>query len=197
MEERVRILCVDDERNVLKALERVFLDDDYDILCATSGLEGLEILENEPGVQIVLSDYRMPEMSGVDFLGEVYRRLPDTVRIVLSGYADAASVVAAINEGHIYKFISKPWNDDELRSAVRDALERYFLKKTNRELLEELKEKNDEFASINRNLEAIVAERTSHLLFQKKVLEYSQNILSSLPVGIVGIDMNGMVVQAN
>ena len=112
MEERARILCVDDEPNVLRALERMFLDEEYEILTAPSALEGLQALERIQPVQIVVSDYRMPAMNGVDFLREVCRRWPDTVRIVLSGYADTAAVVAAINDGEIYKFIPKPWNDD-------------------------------------------------------------------------------------
>src|SRR5664279_3494055 len=126
MEEQIRILLVDDEKNVLKALERTFLDEEYEILKASSGIDGLSILESVSPVQVVISDYRMPEMNGVDFLREVCKKWPDTVRIVLSGYADTASIVSAINEGEIYKFISKPWNDDELKVAIANALERYY-----------------------------------------------------------------------
>jgi len=123
MNDRTRILCVDDERNVLRALERIFLDDDYEILTACSGEQGLEILSAAPQVQVVISDYRMPGMNGVEFLKEVCKTHPETIRIVLSGYADTAAVVAAINQGKIYKFIPKPWNDDELRLTVAKALE--------------------------------------------------------------------------
>ena len=99
MSDKTRILCVDDERNVLRALERLFLDDDYEILTASSGEEGLELLNAAPQVQVVISDFRMPGMNGVDFLKQVFETHPDTIRIVLSGYADTAAVVAAINEG--------------------------------------------------------------------------------------------------
>ena len=117
----VKILCVDDERNVLRALERIFLDDDYEIVTAGSGEEGLEIMtESGDCFQVVISDYRMPVMNGVEFLKAVYERWPDSVRIVLSGYADAGAIVAAINEGHIYKFIPKPWNDEELRETIQN-----------------------------------------------------------------------------
>lgn len=197
MNEQIRILCVDDEENVLMSLKRIFLDSDYEILTAASGDEGLEILRNSEVIQIVISDYRMPKMNGVDFLKEVYQHWPDTVRIVLSGYADTASIVEAINEGQIYKFIPKPWNDTELKTAISDALERYFIKKKNIQLTKELEEKNRELKEINNNLEKLVAERTSNLLIQNKILTSSQNILDSLPVGVIGIDPDGQIVQCN
>jgi len=102
-----RILLVDDERNVIRALERLFIDDDYEIFTAASGDEGLAILAEEE-VQLILADYRMEGMDGVEFLRRVYERWPDTIRIVLSGYADTGAVVGAINEGRVYKFIAKP-----------------------------------------------------------------------------------------
>ena len=152
MEEQVNVLCVDDEPNVLRALERLFLDNDYNILAATSGAEGLDILKKTSPVQLVMSDYRMPEMNGVTFLKEVSLLWPDTVRIVLSGYADTGSIISAINEGHIYKFIPKPWNDDELIVTVSTALERYRLQKRNLELTNELLCKNEELTKLNAEL---------------------------------------------
>lgn len=167
----VKILCVDDERNVLRSLERIFLDDDYEIVTAGSGDEGLEIMsEAGDSFQVVVSDYRMPVMNGVEFLKAVYERWPDTVRIVLSGYADAGAIVAAINEGHIYKFIPKPWNDEELRVTIQNCLERYFLLKKNRELF-------DELARTNQALEQKVLERTEALELRNKALEFSQTML--------------------
>lgn len=188
--EQIRILCVDDERNVLRALERIFLDDDYEIVIASSGDEGLQALEESGPFQVVISDYRMPVMNGVDFLKAVYERWPETVRIVLSGYADAAAIVAAINEGHIYKFVPKPWNDDELRVTVQNCLELYFLQKKNNELLEQL-------ASANLALEEKIKQRTEQLELRNKALEFSQNLLGNLPVGVVGIDENGMIAYCN
>ena len=184
------ILCVDDEKNVLQSLKRIFLDDDYEILTATSGEEGLQILEKNGPCQIVISDYRMPAMDGVEFLKTVYQRWPETVRIVLSGYADAAAIVAAINDGHIYKFIPKPWNDDELRITIANALERYTLQKHNRELMSELSRINDE-------LEQKVQQRTAELELHNRALTFSQCMLDALPVAVVGIDLSGMVVQGS
>lgn len=186
----VKILCVDDEINVLKALQRVFLDDDYEVVIAGSGEEGLSRLEQEGPFQVVVSDYRMPVMNGVDFLKQVYVRWPETVRIVLSGYADASVIVDAINEGHIYRFIPKPWNDEELRITIQHCLERYFLQKKNRELLEKL-----ELA--NRELEEKVLQRTEQLELRNRALEFSQNLVGNLPVGVLGIDENGLVVFVN
>jgi len=197
MTENVTILCVDDEANVLKSLNRLFLDEDYEILTAESGKEGLSILEQRQPVQVVISDYRMLEMDGVTFLKQVHERWPDTVRIVLSGYADTAAVVAAINEGQVYKFIPKPWNDDELKVAIAKAVERYFLVKANNELNEELRQANDELSRIAEQLEEKVAERTEELLFQNKALRHSQVILNTLPMGVIGFDRDGMLVQRN
>jgi two-component system NtrC family sensor kinase len=188
--EQIKILCVDDERNVLRAMERIFLDDDYEIVLAGSGDEGLEVMEKSGPFQVVISDYRMPVMNGVEFLKEVYGRWPETVRIVLSGYADAGAIVAAINEGHIYKFIPKPWNDDELRVTIQNCLERFFLLKNNRELLEKL-------AAANQALEEKVQHRTEQLELRNRALEFSQKLLGNLPVGVVGIDENGMIAYCN
>lgn len=197
MEEAVKILCVDDEKNVLKALRRLFMDDDYDVNIAESGEKGLEIMETESDTQVVISDYRMPGMNGVDFLKQVRERWPDTIRIVLSGYADTASVVAAINEGHIYKFVPKPWDDEELRSTISSAIETYSLQKANRVLASKLQDSNAELQFINERLEQIVEERTSELSFQNRVLQHGQFILDALPVGVLGLDDERMVVQCN
>ncbi|MFH1021233.1 MAG: response regulator [Pseudomonadota bacterium] len=193
----VTILCVDDEANVLKSLKRLFLDEDYEILTAESGKEGLALLEQRQPVQVVISDYRMPEMDGVAFFKQVHERWPDTVRIVLSGYADTAAVVSAINEGQVYKFIPKPWNDDELKVTIVKAVELYFLVKANNKLNEELLQANNELVRIALQLEEKVAERTEELLFQNKVLRHSQVILDILPMGVAGFDRNGVLVQRN
>jgi|WetSurMetagenome_2_1015567.scaffolds.fasta_scaffold261730_2 two-component system, NtrC family, sensor kinase len=196
MNEQIKILCVDDEENVLKALKRLFFDEDYEIITAASAEEGLKILEKE-AAQIVISDYRMPQMTGVDFLREVCIHWPDTVRIVLSGYADVSSIISAINEGQIYKFIPKPWNDSDLKVTVSNAIERYFLYKKNRALTLELQKKNEELSWLNVELEKLLEKETASLEFQSRVLRTQQNLLDVLPVGIIGIDFNNAVVMCN
>jgi two-component system NtrC family sensor kinase len=146
---------------------------------------------------VVISDFRMPGMNGVEFLSEVRRRWPDTVRIVLSGYADAGAVVSAINEGQIYKFVAKPWNEHELTVAVANALERYDLGRRNRELAEELRRKNGELTGLNQDLERLVAERTAALTRQNRLLRESLGILDNLPMAVVGIDPQGTVFHCN
>ena len=197
MGEPIRILCIDDEQNVLRSLTRLFLDDPYEILTATSGAEGLLILAQSGTVPVVISDYRMPGMNGVEFLSEVRKRWPETVRIVLSGYADTGAIVSAINEGQIYRFVAKPWNDDELRVTVANALERYDLGRKNLELTEELRRKNDELTTLNRDLERRVIERTEALTTQNRLLTESLGILDNLPMAIVGMDPQGTVFQCN
>ncbi len=197
MDDEVTILCVDDEKNVLKSLERLFLDTDYEILTASSGEDGLNLMKSNENIQIVMSDYRMPQMNGVEFLKEVCALRPETVRIVLSGYADTSSIVEAINEGQIYKFIPKPWNDDELKVTISNALEHYFMQQKNIQLTKELEIKNQELLKINNNLEKLVEERTLDLQLQNRILTSSQNILDSLPVAVIGVDPEGLIAQCN
>ncbi|HEY5672873.1 MAG TPA: response regulator [Malonomonas sp.] len=198
MAEQIKILCVDDEKNVLKALRRLFIDeDDYDIMVAESGEEGLEMCAAAGGVRLVISDYRMPGMNGVEFLAQVFEKWPDTVRIVLSGYADTSAVVEAINMGQIYKFIPKPWDDDELKEIVATALQHQELLLQNRQLTEELLVKNRQLNEINENLEKLVVQRTEALEIRNRVLQVSQAVLDVLPVAVFGIDPEQMIVQGN
>ncbi|WP_306603216.1 EAL domain-containing protein [Azonexus sp.] len=114
------LLIVDDEPNILNALSRLLRREGFQILTATSPLDAFEHLAKQP-VQVILSDQRMPEMSGTEFFSRVRQLYPDTIRIVLTGYTDLDSVTGAINRGAIYKFLTKPWDDDQLREEVRDA----------------------------------------------------------------------------
>jgi len=114
------LLLLDDEPNILKALARVLKRDGYRILSTTSIKEAFSLLATND-VQVIVSDQRMPEMSGTEFLSEVKAIYPDTVRIVLSGYTDLKSVTDAINEGAIYKFLTKPWDDVQIRKHIQQA----------------------------------------------------------------------------
>jgi len=135
LEQRFTLLFVDDEENVLNALRRIFLDENYTILTATSALKALEILEQQP-VHLIISDHRMPGMTGAELLKTVRERFHDTIRIMLTGHADVNSIMGAVKEGAVYKFITKPWNDEDLRLTVSLALQQYVLMHENRSLKE-------------------------------------------------------------
>ncbi len=184
-----RVLCVDDEPNVLNAIKRLLMDEPYEVLTAGSGKEGLEVLKKND-VQLIIADYRMPGMTGIDFLRQVRDHWPDTIRIVLSGYADTAAIVGAINEGQIYKFIPKPWNDEELKIAISNALESYSLAIKNKELTEELKQQYKE-------MEKLLREKNEILELRVSMLTSHQNIMDSIPVGILGVDLENIVIQCN
>jgi len=132
---RFTLLFVDDEENVLNSLKRIFLEENYEILTALSGAEALEILEGKK-VHLIITDHRMPQMTGSELLREVKNRWPDTIRIMLTGYADVQSIMGAVNEGAVYKFITKPWNDEDLRLTVSLALQQYILIQENKKLKE-------------------------------------------------------------
>ncbi len=156
------LLFVDDEPGILSSLRRLFRPHGYRILIAESGVEGLELLhENE--VDLIISDMRMPEMDGAAFLHQVKQEWPDIVRILLTGYADITSTIAAINEGEIYRYISKPWDDNEIVLTVREAIERRQLEKENHRLQQLTLEQNEALKTLNASLEQKVAERTAEL----------------------------------
>ncbi len=156
------LLLVDDEPSILSALRRLFRPQGYRIFTAESGAAGLAILEQET-IDLVISDMRMPEMDGATFLKAVRQRWPRAMRILLTGYADITSTVSAINEGEIYRYIAKPWDDTEMLTVVREACERQRLESENRRLTALTQAQNDELKTLNASLEQKVAERTAEL----------------------------------
>jgi response regulator RpfG family c-di-GMP phosphodiesterase len=183
------ILCVDDEKNLLTSLKRLLRKEDYKVHAAESGPEGLELLMEHP-VQVVLTDQRMPGMTGVEFLQKVKDMYPDTIRVVLSGYADAYMIVESINEGEVYRFLGKPWNDDELKAVIRQCFEHYDILKQNVELIERTRVQNEQLHTLNENLEQMVEERTMSL-------KLSQDVLENLPIPVVGVSQEGIIVLIN
>ncbi|MBU4228810.1 MAG: response regulator, partial [Proteobacteria bacterium] len=112
--EKGKILFVDDEENILRSLQRLFMDEEIEVFTASSGAKGLEILARETEVGVIVSDQRMPEMTGVDFLEKSKAISPQSIRILLTGYADVNAAIDAINRGGTFRYLNKPWNDDEL-----------------------------------------------------------------------------------
>jgi len=195
VEERT-LLLVDDEANITTSIRRLMRGEGYQILVAESGQQGLELLATHH-VGVIISDQRMPEMTGVEFLRRVKRLYPDTVRIVLSGYTDLKSITDAINEGAIYRFLTKPWEDDQLLNNVREAFQRYELKRENSQLAMQLKLANEELSVINRDLELYARTKVKETLHSIGALQVSQEILEYLPTAVIGVDNEGLIVIAN
>lgn len=164
------LLFVDDEQNVLNSLERLFEDEGYEILTALGGAEALEKLDAKR-VSLVISDYRMPVMNGVEFLQQVKAKVPDTMRIMLTGFADMEATIESINKSAVHRYVTKPWNDEELQSIVKDSLRQYELVEENKRLSELLENQNKELKDLNDNLERKVEERTREIQEKNKKLE--------------------------
>lgn len=156
------ILCVDDEPQILSSLKRFFRRARYNVLIANDGTEALQVLEKEK-VDLIISDMRMPEMTGAELLAQSAQRWPDIMRILLTGYADVESSIAAINEGRIYRYLSKPWDDEVLKTTVESALEYKALKDEKVRLEIITKEQNEKLKVLNELLEEKVKERTVNL----------------------------------
>ena len=165
------LLFVDDEESITKTLRRVFRNEGYEIHTASSGKEGLACLkEADKPFSLIISDQRMPGMSGSQFLEEARKILPNAMRILLTGYSDVEAIVDAINKGGIQRYLTKPWNDEDILFQVRQTLEQYELLVENKRLLKLTKEQNDELTDINKNLEEKVEQRTEDIIRKNKEL---------------------------
>jgi putative nucleotidyltransferase with HDIG domain len=171
------VLFVDDEVNILKAVQRLLRGEPYDVLTASRGSEALELLERTPA-QVVVSDQRMPEMSGVDLLSAIRTRHPDVIRMMLTGYTEMNVAVDAINRGEIFRLITKPWNDEELKATLRQAFDHHDLKSEIKRLNQVTREQNLKLQDMNRNLEGKVRSRTKQLAekHQELRIAYIQTI---------------------
>jgi len=152
------ILYIDDEENNLISFKSTFRRD-YHIHMASSGREGLEIMENHD-IQLVITDQRMPDMSGIEFLEQIVPLYPDCMRMILTGFSDLEAVIQAINKGNIYRYVSKPWNREDLKITIDSALEVYNLKSQNKHLI-------DDLIKANQTLEQKVMERTRQIEQQR------------------------------
>jgi len=168
MTARPRILVVDDEEAILETMAFTF-EDDYEVLTSVSPREALALLERDGPVAVVISDQRMPEMTGVEFLARVFALHPTTVRIILTGFADMDAIIKSINDGHVYAYITKPWEPDQLKQVVRRAVDHHALAVENERLVGDLR-------GANLFLEAVMDE---------------------LDTGALAVDAGGIVRAAN
>jgi signal transduction histidine kinase len=150
MKQRHTVLVVDDEIDVVASVKDL-LRLDYKVLGATRAADGLAMLEREP-VHVVMTDQRMPETTGVELLAKVRDTHPDAMRLLFTGYADIRAVVDAINRGSVYRYITKPWDPDELMAIIREACDRYDLMAERKELMLALQSKNTELEAANAEL---------------------------------------------
>lgn len=167
-----KVLCVDDEVNILKSLRRLFVSEPLELMAANSGAEALELMKQHQ-FDVIISDMRMPSMDGAEFLTRAYKLQPDSYRILMTGYADIQSTVAAVNSGKISRYISKPWNNQELINAVTDGLKLVQLQKHNQALQQQVLEQNRQLKLLNQDLENRVELRTTQLKQILTQLKYS------------------------
>jgi len=145
------LLVVDDEPDLVQSVKDL-LRFDYRVLGATRALEGLALLGSED-VHVVMSDQRMPEMTGVEFLKRVKDTFPDAIRLLFTAYADLNAVTDAINQGNVYRYISKPWEPDELRTVLKQAVDQHRLQADRKRLIKEVQEKNAQLETANQELQ--------------------------------------------
>lgn len=190
------VLTVDDEPSVLSALRRVFRAQGIATLQAMSAAEGLALLKTHR-VDLVISDMRMPEMDGARFLEQVKRHDESIVRVLLTGYADMSSTIAAINKGAIHRYIAKPWDDQDLVMVVREALTRRDLEQRNAELTELTKRQNQQLQEANQTLESRVTARTAELQQLNGMLDAAYEDLDNTFVLAVNVFSSLMEMRGN
>ena len=175
---QAQILFVDDERAILSSLRRLFRPCNYKIHVAGSGAEGIAILEKEE-IDLVVSDMRMPEMDGAAFLSTVAKRWPNTVRMLLTGYAEVSSAIEAINQGEISRYLTKPWDDSDIIMCVDQALQNKRLLEEKNRLEQLTAQQNKELLALNDSLEEKVALRTQEIETARQEIATAHETLQS------------------
>ena len=169
--QRITIMLVDDEENILRSLQRLLMDEDFDIETATSGDAALEKLKNLENVGLIVSDQRMPGMNGAEFLGRSQEFAPFAQRILLTGYSDINATIEAINKGGAARYISKPWDDDDLTLAIRDAVTLYLQGAEKRRLNEIINQQKQELEEWNDNLKKRLLQSSATIREQSQAIK--------------------------
>ena len=181
-----KILIVDDEPNVLSALKRLLASEGLEITTTSSGQEAIDLL-GRGEYAVVVTDQRMPVVSGTDLLAQAREVSPETVRILLTGYADIDAAIEAINRGRVYRFLTKPWNDQELRLVVRQAADQFELAAENKRLQKVTAQQNTQLRSLNQHVREML----------KACQESFRAIVAKSGDGVLVINRDGMVKYAN
>jgi putative nucleotidyltransferase with HDIG domain len=172
---RYGVLFVDDEPHILSALKRLVMDEDIDIHTAGSGAEGLEVLSRKDNIGVIVSDQRMPVMTGAEFLAQARKMAPEALRIILTGHADINATIDAINKGGAHRYLSKPWDDNGLLETIRESLRFYALARENQQLHQIVHRQNEELKNWNLQLKNKVLQQTTTIREQNERLQ--QNLL--------------------
>ena len=186
------VLFVDDEPNILRAIKRALFKLNINLLLADSGQKALDIMKAQP-VHVVISDMKMPRMSGAELLQQVASLYPDTFRVVLTGYADIDSTIKAVNQGKIHRYLQKPWDNAELIAAIEEGLERVKLKDENKRLQQLTKAQNLRLKEVNTSLEQVVHKRTRQIKAALHKIEKHNRALEQVLFNVISInpDING------
>jgi CheY-like chemotaxis protein len=190
------ILCVDDEPGIVRSIRRILKAEPVNVLTAASGPEALDILRKQ-SVSLILTDYRMPEMNGIEFLEQAAPLCPDAFRMILTGYAEAHVLVEAVNRGQIYKILYKPFQEEDIKLTVRSGLEHHARNRENRALLEELGQRNKQLATLNQKLKSGLEGTQADLTISSTALSIAQQLLNEIPAAVIGIEPSGQIVFAN
>ncbi len=190
------LLLVDDEPNILASLKRLLRRDGYHILTANSGQEGVDVLASN-AVDVIVSDQRMPGMLGADFLRKAKLLCPQTIRIMLSGYTELQAVTDAVNEGAIFKFLTKPWEDHQLREHIAEAFRLKGIDDDNVRLNGQLREVNLALAAANAAMQALVSQQQHQISRDEVSLGIAREVLQFLPLAVIGLDDEGMIAFIN
>ncbi len=190
------VLCVDDEISILKSLQRLLSGAGFEVVTATGGEQALTLMEKKD-FAVIISDMRMPGMTGAEFLQRAAQRSPDSQRLVLTGYADIDSTIVAINQGQIQRYIQKPWRNEELLLLHRESVEKYQLLRQNRDLQHKLSVQNHKLKQLNHQLEQHVSRRTAQLRQVLKQLEREHQSLLDLLFNFISVNphLNGHFAQ--
>ena len=183
------VLVVDDELSVLRSIKRLLRREPINLITINSPKQALDLF-NTNDIDIVISDYRMPEMNGIELLREIRKRHPHTIRITLTGYSDVDAIIGAINDGEVFRFLVKPWDDDALRQHLHDAIE----------LMQQRNFRNRRINLVRDYAQQFRAQRDSILpVFALSRLGQSNysGLLQSIPVGLILLDPEGMILMAN
>ncbi|BFT31628.1 response regulator [Alteromonas sp. D210916BOD_24] len=183
------VLFVDDEPNILRAIKRALFTMDINLLLADSGTKALEIMEKQE-VHVVISDMKMPQMSGAELLEQVAINYPETFRVVLTGYADIESTIKAVNQGKIHRYLQKPWDNQELISVVEEGLERVKLKSENERLQKLTRLQNKKLKDVNSSLEQMVHKRTRQIKAALNKIEKHNLAMEQVLFNVISINPN-------